>query len=72
MSTDQRGAEPIEKPRSWLWDHIGRLTGIVLAVIFMAFLCLLWVAGFPPAGGLLVFLIAVFVMIAVGGRIHRL
>ena len=76
MSTEPTSTGPTstgpEVHRSWLWNHIGRLAGFVVALIALGFVALLAVAGYAPAIGLLVFIIVVLVMIVVGGRIHRL
>jgi 4-hydroxybenzoate polyprenyltransferase len=69
MSSDPA---PRTREQSWLWNHIGRLVGGLLLLIAIVFIALLAIAGFRPAEGLLVFLIVVFIMIAVGGRLHGL
>jgi len=61
------GREPTA--RGWLWDHIGRLSGIVLGVVAFALLVLLAALGWPPAFGLVVVIVIGLVMIVVGGRI---
>jgi hypothetical protein len=71
MSTETTSTGP-EAHKSWLWDHIGRLAGLCLAFVAIGFIALLAVAGYPPAIGLLVFIVAVLVILVVGGRIHRL
>lgn len=53
----------------WLWDHIGRIAGFVLALFAFALLVLLASLGWPPAYGLIVLVVIGFVMIIVGGRI---
>lgn len=60
------------RERSWLYNHIGRLTGLVLAFVALVFIALLAFVGFHPAQGLLVFVVVVFVMIGLGGRLHGL
>jgi hypothetical protein len=59
-------------PGSWLWAHIGRISGLVLGLLALAFLTLLAVVGFRAADGILIFVIAMVVMIVIGGRLHRL
>lgn len=63
-------AQPAVSTRRWLWDHIGRISGIVLGLIVAAVLCLLMAAGYSAAGFLLLLVLGGMVMIAVGGRIH--
>lgn len=53
----------------WLWDHIGRISGILLGLVAFAFLVVLAAVGWPPAYGLLVLAVVGVAMIAVGGRI---
>ena len=72
MSTEQTHPPTVERRRSWLFDHIGRIVGLVGALVAFAFVALLAFDHYPPAEGLLVFLVVMFVMIGVGGRIHRL
>ena len=72
VSADAQRDDSIPPGRSWLWAHIGRLAGLAIALVSIAFLALLAFVGFRPAEGLLVFLIAVFIMIALGGRLHGL
>jgi hypothetical protein len=55
-----------------LYNHIGRLAGLAIALVTLTFIAVLAFAGFPPAQGLLAFLVVVFVMIALGGRLHGL
>lgn len=56
--------------RQWLWDHIGRLSGLVLGALAFAFLCLLAALGWAPAYGLVVIVVVGVLMIVVGGRIR--
>jgi hypothetical protein len=72
MSDDPSGASGVTRRRSWLWDHIGRLAGLLIAMVAIAFVSLLAFAGFLPAEGVLVFLVVVLIMIGVGGRLHGL
>lgn len=55
--------------RQWLWDHIGRISGIVLGLVAFAFLVVLAALGWPPAYGLVVLVVIGVAMIVVGGRI---
>ncbi|MDA8289522.1 MAG: hypothetical protein M0014_13955 [Actinomycetota bacterium] len=64
------GARPVISKRRWVWDHIGRISGIVLGLLLTAVLCLLMAAGYSAAGFLLLLVLGGMVMIAVGGRIH--
>lgn len=63
-------ARPVISWRRWLWDHIGRISGIVLGLFLAAVLGLLMAAGYSAAGFLLLLVLGGMVMIAVGGRIH--
>ena len=55
--------------RQWLWDHIGRIAGLVLGLAAFALVVVLAAAGWPPAYGLVVLVVIGVAMIAVGGRI---
>jgi hypothetical protein len=70
--TGEHAETGTDAPKSWLWEHIGRLAGLCLALITIGFVALLAVAGYAPAVGLLVFIVAVLVMLVVGGRLHGL
>jgi len=55
---------------SWLWEHIGRLSGLVLGMFAFAFVAFLAVIGFRPALFLLVLVVSGVAMIAIGGRMR--
>lgn len=55
---------------SWLYDHIGRIAGIVLGAVMFGFVAFLAVAGFHPALYLLVLVVAFVGMIALGGQLR--
>jgi len=57
--------------RSWLYDHIGRLLGVVLGLLTVAVLAFFASLGFRPALFVLVFFFAGLVLIIFGGKIHR-
>jgi hypothetical protein len=56
--------------RSWLYNHIGRLAGIVLGLLVIAVIALLAVAGYQPATTLLVVIVSGFLIITVGGKMR--
>ena len=56
--------------RSWLYNHIGRLSGLALGLIFIALLVVLAANGYAPATSLLVIAVAGFVMISVGSMMR--
>jgi hypothetical protein len=56
--------------RRWLWDHSGRLSGVVLGLLGCVFLGFLAAAGWAPAIGLLVCIAAGVGLIAIGGRVR--
>jgi hypothetical protein len=70
MSAPEDPTESPEVRSSWLYDHIGRLAGIVLLLLAIAFLAFLAVLGFAPALGLLVVFVAGVLMIALGGSLR--
>jgi hypothetical protein len=59
MSDDQR-------EHSWLYNHIGRLSGLALGLIFLILLLVLAAEGYAPATSLLVIFFAGFLMISLG------
>ena len=58
--------------RSWLADHVGRLLGALGMLAVLGLLCLLASLGFRPALFIIVFFLAGVVLIALGGKIHRM
>ncbi len=56
--------------RDWWWAHVGRLSGGLLALAFLAFLALLAAAGFAAAKFLLVLVAIGVAMIVLGGRLR--
>jgi 4-hydroxybenzoate polyprenyltransferase len=56
--------------RSWLYNHIGRLSGTVLGLLVMLFIALLAINGYEPAITLLVIIVAGFLMISIGGKLR--
>ncbi|MGA8297817.1 MAG: hypothetical protein WB770_12315 [Acidimicrobiales bacterium] len=56
--------------RQWLWEHAGRLSGIVLGILAIAFLALLAESGYTPAALFIPLVLAGLVLIILGGRIH--
>jgi hypothetical protein len=56
--------------RSWLYNHIGRLSGVILGAIVVLFVAFLAISGYEPATTLLVVLVAGFLMISVGGKLR--
>lgn len=57
---------------SWLFDHIGRLLGILGGLLAVAVLAFLASLGFRPALYIIVFFLSGVVLIVFGGKIHRL
>lgn len=55
---------------AWLWDHIGRITGLFLGALALFALAFLSIIGFHPALGLLVVIVIGFLLIALGGRMR--
>lgn len=56
--------------RQWLWDHIGRLSGLFLGLCAFAFLVLLASLGWTPAFALVVVVIMGIVLIILGGKMR--
>lgn len=56
--------------RQWLWDHIGRLTGLFLGLCAFAFIVLLASLGWTPAYALVVVVLIGMALIIVGGRMR--
>lgn len=60
-----------EEPEPWrLWDHIGRISGVVLGLLLFALLVLLAVAGDPAALAIIVVVLVGIGLIYLGGRLH--
>jgi hypothetical protein len=57
---------PEGREHSWLYNHIGRLSGLVLGLLFVGLLLVLAANGYEPAISLLVIVVAGFVMISLG------
>jgi hypothetical protein len=55
---------------AWLYDHIGRLSGLLLGALALVGLLFLAVIGYGPAIGLLVVIVIGILLIAVGGRMR--
>lgn len=55
---------------SWLYDHIGRISGVVLGLIAFGFVAFLAAIGSKPALGLVIVLVVGVAMIAIGGRMR--
>jgi hypothetical protein len=62
--------EALISRRQWLWEHVGRLAGIVLGVLAVAFMVILALAGYTPAALFIPVVVAFLVLIIVGGRLH--
>jgi hypothetical protein len=56
--------------RQWLWEHAGRLAGIVLGMFAIAFLAILAEAGYTPAALFIPLVVAFLALIILGGRIR--
>lgn len=73
MTTEkhERTIDDDQGPSSWLYDHIGRLTGLGLGLLVL--IGLLWLAaiGFTPALAIIVFFVSGILLIIGGGKIHR-
>jgi hypothetical protein len=55
----------------WLYNHIGRLSGLVLVALAMLGLTFLAAIGFSAALSILVFLFGGVLLIILGGKVHR-
>jgi hypothetical protein len=58
------------RERSWLYNHIGRLSGLALGLAFVALLVVLAANGYAPATSLLVVAVAGFLMISIGSMMR--
>lgn len=70
MSEDAQAGDAPRFSARWWWDHSGRISGVVLGLVFLAFLALLAVSGDRTVGIVVVTLLVGAAMIIVGGRIH--
>jgi len=64
-STADEGRE-----HSWFYDHVGRLSGMVIGALVVAVVAFLAIAGYEPATTLLVIFVAGVLVIAVGGKMR--
>ena len=73
MAEDARHESTLEPvgERSWLYNHIGRLSGLFLVSIAMLSLAFLAAIGVTAALGILVFLFGGVLLIVLGGKVHR-
>lgn len=73
-ASDVGNSGPVEHgdERSWLYDHIGRLAGLLIGALVVAVIALLAIAGYQPAMTLLVIFVAGVLVIAVGGKMRGL
>jgi len=55
-----------------LWDHIGRISGVVLGLMVFGFLVVLAAAGDPQALAVIVIVVVGVALIYFGGRLHGL
>jgi len=62
--------DELDTRRSWLVDHIGRLAGLLLGLVVVAFVVLLALAGYPPAISLLVVVVASVAIVAIGAQLR--
>jgi hypothetical protein len=67
MSSEMPGQA---KERSWLYNHIGRLSGLALGLVFVALLVVLAANGYAPATSFLVVAVAGFLMISIGSMMR--
>jgi hypothetical protein len=58
------------RERSWLYNHIGRLSGLALGLIFVVLLLVLAANGYEPATSLLAIVVAGFLMISIGSMMR--
>ncbi len=72
--TNQLASSPSDQRRepmlSWLWHHIGMISGLIISLLAIASVVFLAVAGFTDALVLLVIVVFGVAMIIVGGRIR--
>ena len=55
---------------SWIWHHIGIILGLVIALLAVASVVFLTIAGFTDALVLLIIIVFGMAMIIMGGRIR--
>ena len=72
MSTaDERSGKELPMvEHSWLYDHIGRIAGMALGLIFIIALAFLAIIGFAPALFFLVLVVAGVGIIALGAQMR--
>lgn len=64
------GEGPVAQEHGWLYNHIGRISGVILGLVFIAFLAFLAVAGYEPALALLVVLVAGVLLVSLGSQLR--
>ena len=67
MTDEPSGGAP---ERSWLYNHVGRIAGMVLGIIVIAFVVFLAIVGFRPALYLLVLIVVGVLIISLGGNMR--
>jgi len=72
--TRAKGAVEVEQAsapeHTWLYNHIGRLSGIALGLVVLLVVVFLAVAGYQAATSLLIVAVSGFLLIAVGGLLR--
>jgi hypothetical protein len=58
------------REHGWLYNHIGRLSGLALGLIFVILLLVLAANGYEPAISLLAIIFAGFLMISLGSMMR--
>jgi hypothetical protein len=61
---------PQAREHGWLYNHIGRLSGLALGLLFVVLLLVLAANGYEPATSLLVIIVAGFLMISLGSMMR--
>jgi hypothetical protein len=61
-----------DEPRDhgWFYNHVGRLSGLALGLIFVIFLLVLAANGYAPATSLLGIIVGGFLMISIGSMMR--
>lgn len=54
----------------WLYDHIGRISGLVLGLVVVGFLAFLAAVGYEPALGVLVVVVIGVLLISLGSQMR--